>query len=637
MCGVAGVYLHERMAMASADLEPIRVMTQAMVHRGPDDEGIECFVVPGGVLQLGQRRLSILDLSAAGHQPMAHAETGSWLVFNGEIYNYPQLRTELETSGACFRSRCDTEVILHAYARWGTDCFERLHGMFAIGLYDQARQCLILARDPLGIKPLYYAQGARGLAFASELRALVASGLVERDLDRRALAGLLAYGAVQQPLTMYQGARLLEPGVWTAIDLTRPASSAALSVRKRFWHFPTTQVGGDYGQAAENLRGVLTDAVRSHLVSDVPLGVFLSSGLDSSTVATLSVAASSSTIRTFTIGFAEHQAIDEGPVAAETARLLGVEHHPILLGEADVLQQTQRYLDALDQPTMDGLNTYIIAGAVRAHGIKVALSGLGGDELFGGYPSFAQVPALARWLRRAAVIPPRLRRELAGLAYLGRAKAQRRKARELAMTPPTVRYLYLRRRRLFSDCELGAFGLSPDALDLDDAFLPPESLSNDGLAGLDPRAAISVLESRFYMGNMLLRDADVFGMAHGLEIRLPLLHQSLIDTVYALPGAWRVPRQGQNKPLLADAMAGHLNPQLQGLPKRGFSLPHAAWMAGPLRPRFEHLMDRVADSGLVAPAAVRALWQDFLLDRTGPTWSRAWTLGVLGAWLDVNG
>ena len=611
-------------------------MTGALAHRGPDDHGIESFAVSGGVLAFGHRRLSILDLSASGHQPMQHRESGNWLVFNGEIYNYHQLRAELEASGAHFRSRCDTEVILHAYSRWGTDCFERLRGMFAIGLYDKYRQRLVLARDPLGIKPLYYAQGPCGLAFASELRALAASNLLTRKIDRRALAGFLAYGAVQQPLTLFEDARLLEPGTWVVQDLTSLAGTSALTTPHPFWRFPSAGHCTDYPQTLEMLRSSLTDAVHSHLISDVPLGVFLSGGLDSSILASLSAAVSTEGIRAFTVGIPDYQAIDEGSIAAETARLLGVEHHLIQLGEAEALQHTRRYLNDMDQPTLDGLNTYIIAGAVRAHGIKVALSGLGGDELFGGYQSFQQVPQLSRWLSRTAWVPPTLRRQIAGLVYTGKSKAQRQKARELATTQPSIRHLYFRRRRLFSDFELMSFGLSSESLDLDSDFLPFENSLETTLAGLDPQAAISVLESRFYMGNMLLRDADVFGMAHGLEIRVPLLDQPLLDWVYALPGDWRTPRGQQSKPLLADAMAGHLNPQLRGLPRRGFSLPHAAWMAGPLRPLFEHLMDRVASSGLVEADAVRQAWQDFMADQTGPTWSRAWSLGVLGAWMDKH-
>lgn len=633
MCGIAGIF-HPQRELAEFG---VTAMTAAQTHRGPDDEGIETFAVPGGSLALGQRRLAILDLSPAGHQPMTHLDTGDWIIFNGEIYNYPALRRELEASGARFRSRCDTEVILHAYARWGTDCFDRLYGMFAIALYDRAQQRLILARDPLGIKPLYYAWTDNGLVFASELRALVATGLVRREIDRRALVGLLAYGAVPQPLTLYCNVRLLEPGTWIAVDLARAAGSPQPPPdAQRYWRFPQPQPTPDYQATLETLRSLLAGAVRSHLLSDVPLGIFLSSGLDSSTVAALSATVAPDAVQTFTVGFAEHRALDENPVAVETARRLGIEHHRIELSEAEVLEQTRRYLAALDQPTLDGLNTFIIAGAVRAQGIKVALSGLGGDELFGGYPSFHQVPQLVRWLSRTAIIPAGLRCIAAGLCFVNQAKAQRQKARELAATPPTVRNLYFRRRRLFSDQELEAFGLAAADLHLNEDFLPPESQPDAALAGLDPQAAISVLESRFYMGNMLLRDADVFGMAHGLEIRVPLLDRALLDYVFALPGQWRVRRGAQNKPLLADAMAGRLNPEIQHLPKRGFSLPQAAWMAGPLRPQFEHLIARIADSGLLAPGAVQTAWRDFLTDRAGPTWSRAWTLGVLGVWLDAH-
>lgn len=630
MCGISGIF-HPQQALAESG---VAAMTAAQTHRGPDDEGIETLMVPGGFLALGQRRLAILDLSPAGHQPMIHPETGNWIVFNGEIYNFPVLRRELEAVGARFHSHCDTEVILHAYARWGADCFDRLHGMFALALYDRARQRLILTRDPLGIKPLYYASTDAGLVFASELRALVASGLIGREIDRRALAGLLAYGAVPQPLTLYRHARLLEPGTWLTVDLTRPASALSPPVQ-RYWRFPRPQPAGDYQETLTTLRALLSEAVRAHLLSDVPVGVFLSSGLDSSVVAALSATVAPDTVQAFTVGFADHQALDENPVAAETARLLGLNHHRIELGEAEILAQTRRYLAALDQPTLDGLNTFIIAGAVRARGIKVALSGLGGDELFGGYPSFHQVPGLARWLSRLAIIPAAARRQAASLCFIGQTRAQRQKARELAITPPSVRNLYFRRRRLCSDRELAAFGLGAVALNLNEDFLPPESRPDAALAGLDPQAAISVLESRFYMGNTLLRDADVFGMAHGLEIRVPLLDRALLDFVFALPGKWRARRGAQNKPLLADAMADRLA-RLQRLPKRGFSLPQAAWMAGPLRSQFEHLMARAADSGLLAPDAVQAVWRDFLADRAGPTWSRAWTLGVLGAWLDAN-
>ena len=631
MCGICGIFHPNREVTERG----VRAMNAAQAHRGPDDEGMESFTLPGGNLTLGQRRLAILDLSPAGHQPMTNPNTGDWIVFNGEIYNFPQLRQELAASGARFHSRCDTEVILHAYARWGTACFDRLHGMFALALYDRAYQRLILARDPLGIKPLYYAVNDEAVLFASELRALMVSGLLPMTVDRRALASLLAYGAVPQPLTMYQEVQQLEPGTWLAFDLTMVAGSKQTIQPTCFWEFPNPQPTADRAEAVETLRARLTFAVQSHLMSDVPIGIFLSSGLDSSSVATLAAETSADSLNTFTVSLADHAQMDENLVAVETARLLNVCHHTITLTEAEVLAQTERFLTSVDQPTVDGLNTFIIANVVRRQEMKVALSGLGGDELFGGYSTFYEMPSLVHKLPWLVYVPAGLRSHLAGLLFAGKSKAQCQKARELVTTRPTLRNLYFRRRRLFSDLEMQSFGLRADDLSLNEDFIPPEAQPDQALPDDDPQAAISILESRFYMGNMLLRDADVFGMAHGLEIRVPLLDRTLVDYGLTLPGAWRV-RQGQiNKPLLTDAMAEKLNPQLRALPKQGFSLPQAAWMAGPLRAKFEYLLQVVKDSNLVADAAVAAVWQDFLADQVGPTWSRAWLLGVLGAWLDV--
>jgi asparagine synthase (glutamine-hydrolysing) len=629
MCGITGVF-HRHQALAESGT---RSMSAALAHRGPDDEGAETRRVPGGFLALGQRRLSILDLTPAGHQPMTNPSTGDGIVFNGEIYNFPALRRELAGAGACFGSRCDTEAILHAFARWGVDCFDRLHGMFALALYDRQRERLILARDPLGIKPLYYGLTDRAFAFASEVRALAASGLFDLDLDRRALAGFLAYGAVPQPLTLFREMRMLEPGTWIAVDLAHSAGRLSHSEPRRFWSFPAPQASTNYPDAVATVRTLLADAVRSHLLSDVPVAAFLSSGLDSTAIAALGADASDA-IHTFTVGLEGHPNLDEAPVARETARQLGVAHTTIELTPGDALAYTRRYFASLDQPTVDGINTFIIAGAVRDRGYKVALSGLGGDELFGGYASFRQIPRLARWLPWARAIPARLRGVGADLLFRARSSTQRQKARELATTAPTLPDLYFRRRRLFSDRDLADFGLRSKELGLDTVFLPPESRPAEALTGLAPAAVIGVLETRFYLGNMLLRDCDVFGMAHGLEIRVPLLDRALLDYVYALPAQWRTPRGQQNKPLLADAMADRGRFAAIGrFPKRGFSLPQAAWMAGPLREDFEHHLGVLGDSGLLDPRTVQRVWRDFLADLNGPTWSRLWMLGGLGSWL----
>lgn len=629
MCGIAGVFGVDRGAAEHA----VRVVNGRQAHRGPDGEGLQTLHVPGGCLALGHRRLSILDLSSAGAQPMTNDATGDWIVYNGEIYNYPQLRREFEGHGVRLQSRCDTEIILHAYARWGTGCFERLHGMFAIAFYDAGRQQLVLARDPLGIKPLYYSVSGRNLVFASEQRALRASGLVALEIDRRALAGLLAYGSVPSPLTMHNGIRLLEGGTCIQFDLRCPPSELRDSRPRRFWSFPTQQTGVSRREAIEQVRERLQHAVQSHLLSDVPVGVFLSAGMDSTAVAALSAASGDRSISTFTIRLADQPEMDEDPIASETSRLFRTRHHSVSLTEREVRDLAGKWFEALDQPSVDGLNTFIIAWAVRQHGMKVALSGLGGDEMFAGYKTFRQVPAARRWLRRASVLPPGMRERLAGWVFARKSATQQQKAREFMRTRPTVLGLALRRRRLFSDAELNALGFNASELGLTDDFLPPESEPSRDLSGRDDVSDISVIESRFYMGNTLLRDADVFGMAHGLEIRVPMLDRLLADYLLSLPGRLRARRGRANKPLMSDALGSNVFRDIPRQKKRGFSLPHSKWMSGPLREQFDALLQRTRDSGVVSSRGVDTVWDAFLGDQQGPTWSRAWILGVLGAWL----
>ena len=627
MCGIAGI-LHPDRTQAESG---VRAMSHALLHRGPDDEGMETMCVPGGFLVLGQRRLSIQDLSSAGHQPMQNPATKDRIVFNGEIYNYPDLRRELQTFGVSFRSHCDTEVILHAFTRWGLECFKRLHGMFAIGLYDRAQQRLILARDPIGIKPLYFAAIKDGFVFGSELRSIEASGLLGLEINRRALAGLLAYGAVPGPLTLRKGIALLEPGTWCQLQLP---VSGKIQQSTRFWSFPSSMPDGPVRNVAvQEVRARLVAAARSHLLSDVPVGIFLSSGLDSTLLAALCAEVSPESFNSFTINMAGHPEMDESEVASATARELHTQHHNVSLDEGELLDQFKRWLSCVDQPSGDGLNTYIISAAVRAHGIKVAISGLGGDEIFGGYNTFQQVPKLASWAPVGHVFPNRIRSSLAGMLFKGKSKAQYQKALEMASTPPLLRNLYFRRRRLLSDLEMKGLGMERKELDLNDDFIPAESEPDRGLEAQDAHGAVGVLESRYYMGNTLLRDADVFGMAHGLEIRVPFLDQDLVDYIFTLPGRWRVAKNSVNKPLLQDALKDKIPSRVCGLRKRGFCLPQGAWMAGPLRQEFEQYLDVVRSSGWVNPDGVSAVWKDFLVDQTGPTWSRAWLLGVLGAWI----
>lgn len=633
MCGIAGVW-HPQNAVAHS---AVLAMNQAQVHRGRDDEGSVTLSLADGFLALGHRRLAILDLTPAGHQPMQNLATGDWIVFNGEIYNYLDLRSELESTGAVFHSHSDTEVVLHAFQRWERAAFDRLEGMFALALFSKATGRLLVARDPLGIKPLYYAWGQDCFVFASELRGLLASNLISADIDRRALASLLAYGAVPCPLTMLRGVRCLEPGTWTQLDLNTPAVSERRLHAVRFWDFPPVRtLSNSDPPLSGRVESLLSSAMRSHLLSDVPVGVFLSSGLDSSAVATLCSEIRGGDLDTFTVSLSNDPHLDETPIAQQTARRIGARHHAIHLSETDIRPMAERWLNSLDRPSVDGLNTFLISHAVRQRGIVVALSGLGGDELFGGYSTFSEVPRYARFAARAGWVPKPARAGLARLLCSGLTKVQRQKAAELARAEPSLQNIYFRRRRLLLDRELEALGLSAKELDLDENFLPPESCPDRVAYPNDPVASVSMWETRFYMGNMLLADSDVFGMAHGLEIRVPFLDRRLIDYLFSLPGACRTAKNGVPKPLLVASLGNRIPPDLWKLKKRGFALPQARWMAGPLRPLFEHLFDVVKQSSLLNPHGLTQVWSDFLAEQSGPTWSRAWMIGVLGSWLSQH-
>jgi asparagine synthase (glutamine-hydrolysing) len=385
-------------------------------------------------------------------------------------------------------------------------------------------------------------------------------------------------------------------------------------------------------QAIARVATTLNDAVRDHLVSDVPVGLFLSSGLDSTVIAGLA-ARHTKELRSFTVVFADQPDFSEQGLAAATAQQFGLAHVEIPLPAAQAEAAAHEWLNALDQPSMDGLNVFVISQAVRRHGIKVALSGLGSDELFGGYPSFRDVPRLHRLVAPMGFLPKPARRGLAILAGVGRSTAVRSKLVDIFTGDGTLRSIALQRRRVLSNGQLAALGVDAAALDLTPDFLPPESMNGLDAGSLDPIVAVSRLESHFYQGNVLLRDADTNGMAHGLEIRVPLLDQRLLDLVHALPGPVRLPRGKPGKYLLRQACAGLLRADLLRQPKRGFTLPLRRWMVGSLRPLCEQGLGALRDTGLLQLEGIENIWNGFLREPESPLWTRALTLSVLGAFI----
>ena len=577
---------------------------------------------------LGNRRLAILDLSPLGHQPMQDPATGNWIVYNGEIYNFRDVRQKLEKEGVRFSSHSDTEVVLKAYGHWGERCLSELRGMFAFGLWDGRRQRLFLARDPMGIKPLYFYESDRHFLFASELRTLLGTGLVPRKVDTAGLLSYLTFGSVYDPNTLIDGVQALLPGQYLVWEQGK-------SRTVRYWDLiPEFQAAPEKHKFEGELRELLIESVRLQLISDVPVGVFLSGGIDSSSLVAL-LSQDGTRLNTFSLVFREAD-YSEAEYSRAVSRKFGTEHQELSVSQGDVLDAIPLALQAMDQPTMDGINTFFISRQTRAAGIKVALSGLGGDEVFGGYASFRTVPKMERLAQILTLIPGVLRRMLASAVnHFAPNNDQNRKVAELVRGCDRLLHSYFLSRMLFLPSQLGRLlqEIGGGGSERVDAALG-ETL--ELAQKLDPTNRVSYLESRCYMLNTLLRDADMMSMAHGLEIRVPLIDHRLAKRVMAAPGGWKI-ASPTPKPLLVGALQGLLPKEIVDRPKRGFTLPFADWMKDQLRSEVEAGILRIG-LGPLAPIlhadAAQDVWEDFLAEET--SWSRPWALFVLQRWCELN-
>ena len=565
MCGIAAI-LAGTAALGPVDRDELLRMRERMVARGPDGAG--SWLSGDGRVGLAHRRLAILDLSEAGAQPMASEDGRLRIVFNGEIYNHRALRAGLERDGARFRSHSDTEVLLHLYRRHGTAMLDRLRGMFAIALWDEDRQGLLLARDHFGIKPLYIADDGATLRAASQVKALLAGGAVDTTADPAGHAGFFLWGHVPEPHTLYRGIRPLAAGTWLW------ASAEGRRAEGRFFDLSAELAAA--GQApAPALRDSLLDSVRHHLEADVPVGVFLSSGLDSTTLAALTAEAAGTAPRTVTLGFAEFAltAKDEAPLAEQVAAHYRCDHATIRVTAEDFAVNRARILADMDQPSIDGVNTWFVARAARALGLKVALSGLGGDELFAGYNDFATLPRMVRRLSAFAALPA-LGRALraASAPWIGRLTSP--KAAGLGEYGWDWGGAYLLRRGLVMPWELHRV-MDADMARQGLRALAPRAALNDCVSAIGPaRLKVSALETAFYMRNQLLRDSDWAGMAHSLEIRTPLMDVGLFRAVLPLIAGPTPP----GKRDMAAAARPPLPDAVLNRPKTGFFVPVSQWL-----------------------------------------------------------
>lgn len=631
MCGICGVI--------SADPQPVepavRAMMRAMVHRGPDDEGFELLPLGGSetsgpVAGFGFRRLAILDLSAAGHQPMFNQRTGDCLIFNGEIYNFRQLRTELQMAGVVFRSTSDTEVLLQALCTWGEAAVEKLQGMFAFAFYHASSQRILLARDPLGIKPLYVAALPDRLLFASEIKPLLASGLVPKDLDLAGISGMLAYGAVQSPRTVYEHIRSFPAGHTQWID-GRVTTGDVPPRSRRFWSFPRQTLADHQVQAASAVHDMLHDAVLRHLIADVPVGIFLSAGIDSTIIASLAREYTPRVVA-FTVGFGAVHGQDELALASETAKSLGIKHVSVELDAANMPGKWHDWLAGMDSPSIDGFNTYVVSRRLAAEGVVVGLSGLGADELFGGYATFDRAPRWSRMLQVLRFIPRGLRLGvLSAAGAAGGPPGTMEKLADLVAGDTSVAGVARSLRRALSDARIQAMGLGPDRVGLAADYLEPGSDRIDPVFDGDPFNTVARLEATHYMGDTLLRDTDANSMRHSLEVRVPFLDLPLVNYVSALPGS--VKRGRSSKALLRMAGSHVLSKQISNRPKTGFTLPIGAWMRGEMREPCEAAIKHLASQSFIDAAEVGLTWRSFLDDPRSVHWSRPLSLVVLGSYL----
>ncbi|MFO7709654.1 MAG: asparagine synthase (glutamine-hydrolyzing) [Desulfobacterales bacterium] len=631
MCGICG-YID--LGNGPVPVDRIRSMCTALAARGPDDAGVHLSEdhAAGLHVGLGHRRLAIIDFSPAAHQPMANEDGTIRLTYNGEIYNYKELRRELEAKGHRFRSDSDTEVVIHLYEEEGLDAVKRFNGMFAFGLWDEKRQRLWLCRDRIGIKPLVYSWDGSRLLFASEIKALLTDIAVDRRLDRQALMLYLAFNYVPAPLTMFQGIRKLEPGCSLVLEDGKVAIS-------RYWSLPRVAEDPgpvDAGRIKHRLIDALSEAVAGCMLADVPVGAFLSGGIDSGVVVALMARLSAQPVKTFTIGFADDGLYDETTRARRVVAMYGTDHHEIRISQRDMLDVLPEVLGALDEPFADSsaIPTYLVSRETRRH-VKVALSGDGGDELFAGYRCY-----LAEyWRARYRMVPALLREAIIEPVIAVLPDSRETRTGEI-----------LRRAKKFIRAASGPF--DERLLALKEVF--PASVRRTLLAGAsngtDPALAwvqhLLTRSSGDSINRMLVTDlidslpgdmlakVDLMSMANSLEVRVPLLDHRVVELAFAIQGSQKL-RGGVTKRLLKETFQDLLPPGHTRQPKSGFEIPISLW----LRTDVSFLVDRylsserIRDQGIFDYDIVHGLVCSHRAGTTDTSWM-LWNLIVFENWME---
>ncbi len=634
MCGVAGIITTTN---SSEFGSAIQKMTDSIAHRGPNSQGIwndeYCY--------LGHRRLSIIDLSEAGNQPFLSQDGRYVLVYNGELYNYKDLKFELQRveHGSknlpyFFKTNTDTEVILAAYLRWGNKCMQHFNGMFAFAIWDTVEQKVFITRDRLGVKPLYYQFKNNTLVFASEIRALLKSGIVAKKLNHQSVNEYIQYATVHAPNTIIEDVHMLLPAHFIEFNISTPLNASIQNLKlkiEEWWNandYTKNTNDLSYQDTCKLVNEKLTLAVERRLVADVPFGAFLSGGIDSSAIVGLMSKVSAEKVQTFNVSFDESE-FSEAKYAKQIAEKFNTQHHEIKLTPNHFLEQLPEALNAMDHPSGDGPNSYIVSKATKQAGITMALSGLGGDELFAGYDVFKRMLELEKksWLN---IIPAK---GLIGKILSAKNKSVQgdKMAEILNLQNISSFHAYPINRKLFNQNDYQSLLKQKTN---DDAFIKTiiKSFKVDDEHRL---SKISLYEINTYMQNVLLRDADQMSMAVALEVRVPFLDYQLVETVLGIKDEYKYPHTP--KKLLTDALGDLLPMDIINRPKMGFTLPWKEWLKNDLRDFCEENIIEFSKREFVNQDAVLVMWNRFLNNDPKITWSRVWHLIVLNHWIKTNG
>ncbi|MEK9194674.1 MAG: asparagine synthase (glutamine-hydrolyzing) [Patescibacteria group bacterium] len=609
MCGISGVFSRDNKSELRSAIE---AMNASQSLRGPDDDGV--FVDDEAGVALGHRRLSIIDLSASGHQPFRYQgpkkgdrANDSWLTLNGEIYNFLELKKDLVRRGYSFRSKTDTEVVSALYAEYGPASFSRLRGMFAFALFDADAKTLFLVRDRYGIKPLYYSLSGSKLVFASTVKAIIASGFVSEEKDKNALIGFLLFGSVPLPRTTFKDVQAVPAGHYLVVD--RVGNKKIVRYHDPFLAF-TEKKDVSFEEAKKNIRSLLEESVNLHLISDAPLGVFLSVGLDSSVLSTLAAKNRERPITTLSVDFDEEE-FSERKYQEIVAKKIASDHRRIKIKAADFSNSFDDIFEAMDQPSIDGVNTFFIAKAAKEIGLKVVLSGLGSDEIFCGYKSFRRIGLLAHFQNLIAYtgfpskIPPFFGERLSKISYL-------KEGHPLG--------LYLSVRGLFLPADIASLlEITEGEVRAHIKTLTEEFREENTLHPVD---FLSYMEILFYLQNQLLKDTDFMSMRHSVEVRVPYLDHALVEYVSSLNP--RLKMGGSiGKPLLVESVRDIIPPEIVNRKKMGFTFPFEMWLRQAIEDPSSPIKERIQGGDRIP----REIMDRF---RSGKLhWSRFWTLIVL--------